>query len=435
MREISTDELDDMLAKDYVGRNKQLNSLIDVINNTQPERSPVIALNSPWGSGKTVFVKHIVVLNESDNLKIPGVQSTVMNTFQKKFTTYYFNAWENDYIGDPLEALLLNIINDMQNETDGLQEGAAKKALKVIDPAEFIKNKTDGLINFKNLTEPDELIKEAANTSKRKETISSIVKDYLSYKEKRLIFIVDELDRCKPSFAINLLEVFKHYFADHGIVFIFSIDAMQLSYTVKKYYGSNFNGSAYLDRFFDFTMSLQKPDKDRYIREFLNVHEDGLFINNVPGYIADYLDLSLRETEHFVRSLKFVEGYMYDESGYSGRDHLLRWFGKLWFIPFALGLKIKDYDKFEMFINGRGRAILEDLITRSVDMQSDAYWQLDPQENKRPLDEVIEIVTGIYDQIFTRTDLQNDFFLTRTRSRVIAAMNIIGSYTTINRIP
>ena len=55
---------------------------------------------------------------------------------------------------------------------------------------------------------------------------SSIV--FYLKKGNRLIIMVDELDRCKPSYAVKLLERIKHYFTNDRITFVFSVNTYEL---------------------------------------------------------------------------------------------------------------------------------------------------------------------------------------------------------------
>lgn len=434
MREVTKDQISDMLEKDYVGRNQQLNSLIDVINNTPSDSSPSIALNSQWGSGKTVFVKQLHSLNNVRDVSAPNMAKATIATFHERYTTYYFNAWENDYLNDALEALLLNIIDDMDKDTKGLQVSAAEKALKIFNPSEFIKQKTDGLIDIERFSSPDDLIKEASEISDRKKKIKKILENYTEYKGKRLVFIVDELDRCKPSFAINLLEALKHYFTDNNIVFVFSVDSIQLSHTVKKYYGNDFDGAAYLDRFFDFTMTLQKPDRDKYVREYLRTSNSRYFIGNTPSYMADHFSLTLRETEHYIKSLEFVEGYMNDAGVNSGKNQLVSLFGQLTFIPLALALKVKNYQDFSLLVDGKGGDIITKLLNESKDIQNAIRWDLDGINKDRSVEELIDIVLDCYNRLFLTSSSRDDYHSTRISERVLSAVNIISQGTTIKQL-
>lgn len=75
-----------------------------------------------------------------------------------------------------------------------------------------------------------------------------------------VVIIIDELDRCRPTYAIKLLEEIKHLFDVPGIIFVFGLYGEQLSHSVAGAYGSGFDGKAYLRRFFRRSYSLRKPD-------------------------------------------------------------------------------------------------------------------------------------------------------------------------------
>lgn len=94
-----------------------------------------------------------------------------------------------------------------------------------------------------------------------------IKKQKLNY--PAFIFI-DELDRCRPSYAVEMLETIKHIFDIKGIVFVVATDTEQLQHAVKAIYGEGFDARLYLGRFFNSRFSLKAPD----LRSFLEVHTD-----------------------------------------------------------------------------------------------------------------------------------------------------------------
>ena len=106
--------------------------------------------------------------------------------------------------------------------------------------------------------------KDADYVSKKvKEFIDSLIGE----SNKRLVIFIDELDRCKPDYAIRFLERIKHYFDDDRVIFVFSVNLLQLQYTVKNYYGADFDATRYLDKFFDLRCSLPTIDIEKYISE------------------------------------------------------------------------------------------------------------------------------------------------------------------------
>lgn len=65
----------------------------------------------------------------------------------------------------------------------------------------------------------------------------------------KVFILIDELDRCRPSYAIEMLETIKHFFELKNYVFVVATDTEQLSHSVKAVYGDFFDGKEYLSRF------------------------------------------------------------------------------------------------------------------------------------------------------------------------------------------
>ncbi|MFI8039422.1 P-loop NTPase fold protein, partial [Acinetobacter baumannii] len=93
--------------------------------------------------------------------------------------------------------------------------------------------------------------------------------------DKPLVFIVDELDRCKPEFAIRLIERIKHFFDIPKVVFILAINKTQLEESINNFYGFS-NTANYLEKFIDFSIMLKSRDLDgnRYSEILKNYNQD-----------------------------------------------------------------------------------------------------------------------------------------------------------------
>jgi predicted KAP-like P-loop ATPase len=96
-----------------------------------------------------------------------------------------------------------------------------------------------------------------------KEVISSDSEGKL---EKPMFVFIDELDRCRPTYAIELLETVKHLFDIPDLIFVIATDTEQLQHSVKSVYGEGFDASRYLYRFFNRSFSLKKPDVLEFIK-------------------------------------------------------------------------------------------------------------------------------------------------------------------------
>jgi GTPase SAR1 family protein len=241
---------------------------------TQTSGPFVLALDSPWGTGKTTFIRMW-----KEELQIKG------------YITLYFNAWETDFVDDPLVAL----IGELAEKIEGLSKTSKKesKLQQALNKTRTIavsilKRSVPTAVrlltyNFVNLDSQSE--RELANLAGQfveeriqsyeaskseikefKNSLEEMVKEISKEGEGKLpiVFFVDELDRCRPSYAVELLERVKHLFEVEGIVFVLGIDRQQLSHSVRAIYGSQFNAEGYLRRFIDIDYQLPEPEPGKF---------------------------------------------------------------------------------------------------------------------------------------------------------------------------
>ncbi len=226
----------------------------------------VLAINNEWGTGKTTFVKMWRQQLED-----------------QEFKTLYFNAWENDYADDVLVALLSELeelkIKDNAAKYKTVLEKAApfvkkiipgvtKAAAKVVGLDEVFQAVLDGTVSVG----VDEMEKAIKSYSKRKKGVKefreSLEKFVESSASKRpVVFIIDELDRCRPNYAVSVLEQMKHLFSVPGIVFVLSIDKEELGNAIRGAYGSEkIKADEYLRRFIDLEYSIPDPETRDYCK-------------------------------------------------------------------------------------------------------------------------------------------------------------------------
>lgn len=107
--------------------------------------------------------------------------------------------------------------------------------------------------------------------------------------------------------VIKLLEEVKHFYNHKALTIIFSADLIQLSNTIKKMYGNNFDAELYLQRFFDNTFSLNSSNYEKYINTELSYNITETYIINEISKIAISLcRLSIRETNKFIKKIKII---------------------------------------------------------------------------------------------------------------------------------
>ncbi len=129
-----------------------------------------------------------------------------------------------------------------------------------------------------------------------------------------LIVAIDELDRCRPSYAVELLEVAKHLFAVDHIVFVLAVNCEQLAHAVRALYGNGFDAEGYLRRFFDVDCQLPEPSRDAFIQAQLQATGIDDYFDCTPAtksYFAEtYFQKELKreragETMHEMLSMFF----------------------------------------------------------------------------------------------------------------------------------
>ena len=239
----------------------------------------VISLDAPWGAGKTTYL----------NLWTRYLQND-------RFSVINFNAWETDFIEDPFLAISGEItkglsslatdnkkFQDITKEyrdsvkkivaTQLLRTGlsmipyAGKYIVQAIDDIDDVEKE----LSEKQISNYDDAISafKALNTS-----LSDIAENLYKETDRPLVVIVDEMDRCRPSYAVKFLEIAKHLFLVEHVVYVIAINRRELSHSVKVVYGSEFDATGYLGRFFDLDLLLQESDKEGYVRERLSLVKD-----------------------------------------------------------------------------------------------------------------------------------------------------------------
>lgn len=234
----------------------------------------VLAVNNPWGTGKTTFVKMWRQHLENE-----------------KFRAIYFNAWENDLQESVFVALLSELGNldkatkaarGFQSVVDksvpilaAMLPSLAKAAAGHVIGNETVKTIAEG--TAKGVAAA--LDKELKDYQKRRndfEAFQEKLTEFVRFDNngKPLVFIIDELDRCRPNYAVTVLENIKHLFSVPGIVFVLSIDKEQLGHAVRGVYGSEqLDAQEYLRRFIDLEYSLPVPDYSAIMEYFYNYFE------------------------------------------------------------------------------------------------------------------------------------------------------------------
>lgn len=317
-------ESENPFENDRLNRQPHVDNLSTLLENIS---SPIVlSVNAPWGQGKTTFMEmlHAQLKNKEHN-------------------SIYFSAWETDFASDPLQAFLGEINGKIETLVNGDEEKnkaweITKKAgshiLRKGIPA-LIKVGTAGILDAEKIIEDESskvmegLTKDFLEEyTKNKEAISQFksgVSQVLANEggtPTRLFIFIDELDRCRPTYAIELLERIKHLLDIEGLVFILAMDKVQLSHSVKAIYGSEFEAIGYLRRFIDIEYTLPESGLDAFIDQlYVSFGLNDFFLQRVKyqefqydkdnlkdtiKLLANSKKLSLREVEQLFAKINLV---------------------------------------------------------------------------------------------------------------------------------
>ena len=333
-----------------------------------------ISVNGSWGTGKTVFLK---MWNQS--LKQAG------------FSTIYFSAWEDDYCDDALLALIGQIWknvkdNDWKEMGNTIKEVAIPLLKNVgsqfltnairVCTANTVELDIEALkLHLESNIEKmlDEYVTATSGIKSIKEKLTRFSEQHRKKTGNPLVIIIDELDRCRPLFAIELLEKIKHFFEVPDIVFVLGIDREQLGHSIRSVYG-DIDVDGYLRRFIDMEFLLKTNDAEPFFASIFEKYcPENICI--VPtanscwaALISKCFKLSLREMEYLARTV--VVGAIIDPKMYAR-----------FVLPLLVALKLRDENFYKKIIAGECNA------TEIIDRLIEKYhaWELfgiDPKTKK-----------------------------------------------------
>lgn len=351
------------IKEDVLDRNAELNSFCHLLSTQNSMNS--IALDGRWGSGKTFFVKQCALLINAKNslsnldkdiaesiLKVAKQSNSFEGLTDNNLLAIYFDAWENDSNEDPVLALIYQIVQQLDLKTNGFDLNHLAHVLCAIGDAISGRSITNVFecVNERNFL--DEIRKH----NDLETTIKSFFEEVLFEKAGQLIIFVDELDRCRPSYAVQLLERIEHYFINERITFVFSVNLEQLQHTIKNFYGNDFDACRYLDRFFDLRLSLPPINTTKYYNS-LNL-SNNVEIDRVLMRIQQTFNMSLREFCKFYDSVKV--------SGMKSYFNETEDFMFKYIVTLCLALKITNITLHDEFIEGKDIQPLLDLYMNDL---------------------------------------------------------------------
>lgn len=300
----------------------------------------VLNIDAGWGQGKSFFIDRFRRELEARDICVAHV-----------------NAWVDDHAADPLLPVMAAIeaaITPLIETDKAIEKGfkafkragativvtAGKGALKQLSKRVFgeaadaladsfadardaiatSKSEAEGAIEKLVDKKADEIIADFKSSQRSmqefKQELGNIIAKITDENENFVLFVViDELDRCRPDYAVSMLERIKHLFDIDKVIFIIATDTEQLSHSISALYGQSFKGQLYLGRFFDRTYSFPPVSRRAFIERGLSERELPEAKLSIPGDrpLADFLpdalscfELSLRDIDKCIDLLSVI---------------------------------------------------------------------------------------------------------------------------------
>jgi len=285
----------------------------------------------------------------------------------------YFDAFRHDFLDDPL----IGIVGEISNRFAGTEKSATtllrtkEAASKLARPAmrvglavatAGVSEIAGQIVDAGLKAGSTELLKASEDFWKREDGKRAAMDGFRKTladlaAETKLVIVVDELDRCRPDYALSLLEVIKHFFDVPNVHFVLGANLEQLSNTVTTRYGEKMDGRKYLQKFITATMPLgsnaqPRPTEQILVGHFQQVsaaielpeHWQEELISRYLMWLSPAVEASLRDMERLATIAKVAPPPMIDSET---NQHLYAG---------LLVMKIVAPEMYLQFRKGKGRA-------------------------------------------------------------------------------
>ena len=392
--------IEDALTQDPLHRKREIEDFLKMLIAVEPPYTFVI--DAPWGSGKSFFVKQVARALQMTNPALSQDSAKPSTTFgnideelhKKPYLPIYFNAWEDDHFDNPILPILASIASTTGEKSVKGGEDFRKGIIGAIEAAASLVG-YGGDINgvIENFSGTD-FLEQYKNERELRGIIDELIKSNLPKIADRAVIFIDELDRCRPEFAIKVLEQTKTLFQQENIVVVYSTDITQLAHSLQGIYGPRFDGRKYLERFYDKRLELNpiKP-ADYLLYKGINTM-DGYTFMDITIDLLGYKQASLRACNRLIDSITNLSRYIANHWEHFGN-------GRVQHFPDQGLLPVINI-----------LAYYDPLAWHEMKTSTDfgAVYELAKHSNRfiRYLDEVIESVWGAnMDELPYKRDIEN----------------------------
>ena len=302
-------------APEIVKFAKDLQGLLKVVDTPY-----VIGLDGGYGTGKTHFATRFAAQMDS------------------KIKTLYFSAWEKDYIKEPLNIFVEQIIWLVKKEQEVIDEQNKPLIARMIKAwwktTRFNLSFCTEQLPVSVDTDIKQFIKEVNDFGLTEDVFQEAKRSLAEYikllPRKKLVLIVDDLDRCRPDVAVKVLEIIKHFFDIEGLIVVLPTNQVRMKLYIDAFYGIPGdahqrlgNQEDYLRKFFNEIINIpslnygkicsDRINKKEFTKNLVYAGDDFNSITELQKWIAEYAkkcNFSYRETVEIIKKAKiFCNNY------------------------------------------------------------------------------------------------------------------------------
>ena len=260
-----------------------------------------IMIDGTWGIGKTMLLERM---------------SKKIKSSHGPLDCLTFNAFKYELLGSPHTALLSVLAKYFQNSKLGIPKEQFKKFLKITGALLFMIPGAQGIATsieklFTVSKESNLEFTEIAELEQRQENLRNAIEELIP-KDRKLILFIDELDRCRPDYALSTLEAIKHLLISERLIVVIATDMKSMISFIKHTYGQDIDAKRYLGKFisdfWDFPYSPVHPYMTQYVHfkkilsRDVRFYESSINFNerefmNLCLDLFEKADISLRDVE------------------------------------------------------------------------------------------------------------------------------------------
>lgn len=293
------------IGNDYLQREEELERLEKIVENISTMgRGSTFAVDGSWGCGKTFFMK--MFLRDMERIQRE-------ETSGDRFFTIYYDCWANNFYSEPVIPMLTEVLNRVSMDIPEAMRGTCAELKKGI--SEYVGKLVENQIGVN----PIQMYQKVSQSGKalERETFSfdalyTLRQSLCSIRERlkdiaesqTILFVVDELDRCLPEYAIRVLENVHHVFSGiENVIVIFVIDRKELEQVIRTAYGDQIDTERYLRKIIDFyfCLGMGRPAESyadkytEYCSKFSGTEEEKKETRKILNGLMEGLDIRTQE--------------------------------------------------------------------------------------------------------------------------------------------